>query len=550
MAYAEEVKSPRGDYWRGRYKDPDGRYLSVRDEAGRPARFAGKREALRAANAAEADVGAGRWRDPAAGEITFRKWASEWYAGLELAETTMENRKLVLETHLIPEFGKKTLREMERAALPGIRNWERKLKAAGYAPLTVRAYRNILHTCLEDAVPKHMQYNPATVKPNRGRRSGRTATARRGSEKAVTDTAGILATAERFAILTGRDDEFVMIVLKYFGALRLGELIGLEREYVRRDTLRVEWQLARAGGRLVRCAPKDDSIDDVVMPPFIGQLLAGHMKRVPAQPCPCHGKAYVFRGAGIPKPRWNRPLRDLALLAGIDYSVVRKAVAGGSQLRPERRREVLAAAERFGFERESVPDGPAWHCSPERFQKLFTAAASGWYPPDSGQPRRPVLLKGDWPGTRVKGPQAARRGEFMWLPAAPAGLTPHCERHSIKTTLEWRRIPEIASETHMRHRVGGVSGVYRHTTPAMRAELADVMTDEWTSALDARLDMSLSLGLTEVLSPVTVLDGLLRERLEARKPALVPRDSPGQPENVRNLPGGTRPDLLTVRKLE
>ena len=70
MAYAEKVPSPSGAYWRGRYKDPDGRYLSVRGDRGTVTRFGTRKEAAQAAGDAESDVRKGRWRDPAAGRIT------------------------------------------------------------------------------------------------------------------------------------------------------------------------------------------------------------------------------------------------------------------------------------------------------------------------------------------------------------------------------------------------------------------------------------------------------------------------------------------------
>ena len=31
MAYAEKIKSVAGDYWRGKFKGPEGKYVSVRD---------------------------------------------------------------------------------------------------------------------------------------------------------------------------------------------------------------------------------------------------------------------------------------------------------------------------------------------------------------------------------------------------------------------------------------------------------------------------------------------------------------------------------------
>lgn len=54
--------------------------------------------------------------------------------------------------------------------------------------------------------------NPATKRRGRGKRAGRSRN--RGPEKVVTDALGILLTAERAALLSGRDDEFVAVMLK------------------------------------------------------------------------------------------------------------------------------------------------------------------------------------------------------------------------------------------------------------------------------------------------------------------------------------------------
>lgn len=555
MAYAEKVKSPKGTYWRGRYADGSRTlkdkpaYVSVRDEAGRVMRFRTKSEAAKAAEDAESDVRNNRVRDPKAGEVTFLRWSSTWYAGLDLSDNTMANRKRHLQHHLIPFFGDKTMAAIEAGGEALIREWESHEKKEGLqkngrepAPLSMKAWRATLHVCLEDAVGKHIDANPAARKPGRGKRSGRKVTTLQGGEKAITDSLGILLVAERMSILTGRDDEFLMVVTAFFEALRFGELVGLEKPYVRPGDVRVEWQLAEIEGRLVHCPPKDDSQGVIVLPPFLRRLLLDHMRRVPPEPCPCHGREYVFRGYGVPKPKWNMPLRDLAVLSGIPEYTIRQALNGTRRVSDTTRRRVLEAAERFGFERGEIPERAAWHWRRSGFERFFTAAASGWFPPGDGAPRHPVSLKGEWPGARVLGPKPERRAEMCWTPVVE-GLTPHSARHSIKTVMEWRRIPEIMSEAQMRHRVGGVSGIYRHTTAQMRDELADVMTQEWTSALDSRLELSAAYGSGGALSPVAVLDGLLRERLEARKLTIVPSGSPETESNVTLMAAKTRSDL-------
>jgi hypothetical protein len=541
MAYAEKVPSPKGDYWRGRYKDPFGAYVSVRDERGKVMRYSLEREAQKAAGAAETDVEKGTWRDPKAGNITFERWAGEWYAGLDLAASTMANIKRHLEGHLLLFFGKHGLRDIDAAL---ILKWERGERRYGYAPATIRTWRGTLHLILEDAVPRHIALNPATRRRGRGKRSGRS-TARRGPERVIASPLGVLLIAERMSILTGRDDEFVMVQTLFWEALRLGEGIGLERTYVRAKSLRVERQLHEVEGDLIRCPPKDDSYGDPDMPPFLRRLLADHMGRVPPGVCPCHGKAYVFRGYGAPRAKGNIPMRDVAAAAGVTQTVAQAALGGKGRISGETRELVLAEAARLGYERDPASGAPAWHWRRSSFEELFAAAASAQLRPTrpgTGKgklARRGVPLTGEWPGTRVRGANAEARAEFCWLPVAD-GMTPHGTRHSVKTLMEERRTPEILSEHHLRHDLPGVSAVYRHVTPAMRAELVAMMTEEWEAALDARLEMS-------PRSPITVVDALLRERAETRKPRLVdpifPRNSPETPEAVLPFKGRTASDL-------
>lgn len=49
----------------------------------------------------------------------------------------------------------------------------------------------------------------------------------------MTDALGILLTAERASLLSGRHDEFVAVVLKGYTGMRWGEIVGLERKFVR-----------------------------------------------------------------------------------------------------------------------------------------------------------------------------------------------------------------------------------------------------------------------------------------------------------------------------
>ncbi|OCC09130.1 hypothetical protein A3Q37_05153 [Streptomyces sp. PTY087I2] len=290
MGYAEK----RSGYWRGRYKIEDGKYGTVADSMGTVVKFATKREAKQAADAEEVTVRRGQWRDPGLGQETFGEYASRWYAAQDLAASTMQNYKRHIEEHLLPDFEDKALASILRT---DVELWEKKERAA-YAASSVKTWRATLHLIFEDAIDEGLiTSNPAARRRGRGKRAGRSRD--RGPEKVVTDALGILLTAERAALLSGRDDEFVATVLKGYTGKRWGEIVGLETEFVRPGAFRVEWQLYELDtGELVRCPPKDDSYRDIDSTDWLSALVFNHIARTKPTPCPCHGRTYVFRGQG------------------------------------------------------------------------------------------------------------------------------------------------------------------------------------------------------------------------------------------------------------
>ncbi len=239
MGFAEK----RGNYWRGRYKTAPGKHNTVVDETGKAIRFATKGEAQRAAAEAENKYRRGDWRDPALGQETFGEYANRWYEAQDLAASTMQNYKRHIEEHLLPDFEDKALAGILRT---DVDLWEKKEKAV-YAASSVKTWRSTLHLIFEDAIDEGLIVsNPAARRRGRGKRAGRSRD--RGPEKVVTDPLGILLTAERAALLSGRDDEFVAVVLKGYTGMRWGEIVGLEAEFARPGAVRVEWQLYELGG--------------------------------------------------------------------------------------------------------------------------------------------------------------------------------------------------------------------------------------------------------------------------------------------------------------
>lgn len=505
MGFAEK----RGNYWRGRYKTAPGKHLTVVDDTGKAIRFATKGEAQRAASEAENKYRRGDWRDPALGQETFGEYANRWYEAQDLAASTMQNYKRHIEEHLLPDFEGKALAGILRT---DVDLWEKKEKAV-YAASSVKTWRSTLHLIFEDAIDEGLiTSNPAARRRGRGNRAGRSRD--RGPEKVVTDPLGILLTAERAALLSGRDDEFVAVVLKGYTGMRWGEIVGLETEFARPGSVRVEWQLYELDtGELVRCPPKDDSYRTLDAMEWLSALVANHVARTKPKPCPCHGKTYVFRGQGTARTGGHHgaKLVDVARRAEVSTGTVSNVLNHPDRVTEAKRMRVEQAIADLGFVRGGAVAQNAAHWRRNGFATwLFTPAVSGWYPKKAPQETRPVPLLGEpWPGVPARGRGASDRADVCWLPVAK-GLTPHGLRHTHRTAMEDLGTEKVLMDDRMGHIDGSVSARYAHVTPGMRERLMLGLTEQWETALDTRLAMSPT-------SPVRVLGDLLRARRESRK---------------------------------
>ncbi|MCT9092625.1 LacI family DNA-binding transcriptional regulator [Streptomyces sp. ASQP_92] len=502
MGYGEK----RGTYFRGRYKIEPGKYGTVCDAQGRTIKFKTKRDAKKAADAEELKVEEKGWKDPAVGLETFGEYASRWYEAQELASTTMQNYRRDIEVHLLPEFGDRPLKAISATDVSA---WEKKERAAGYEAASIRTYRSRLHLVLADAVEEGLiDANPAARRRGRGKRAGRSAD--RDPEKAFTSALGILLVAERLAVLSGRDDEFVAGILKGYTGMRLGELVGLETRYARTGAVRVEWQLVELDtGELERCPPKDDSYRTIDIPEWLSSLLSGHISRTRPKPCACHGETYVFSSFGTVR-RWGRgggpTVKDVAKLAGVSTGTVSNVVHRPGAVTEETRLRVVEAMTQLDYFRGRTPEETAAHWRRKTFEsRLFHPAATGLYEAVGTRPRTPVpIMAGLWPGTLAQGRGAATRATACWVPIAP-GLTPHGLRHSHRTHMEDLRTEKVLMDERMGHKDGSISARYAHVTDEMRQRLLAGLTRSWLAALDARLAIS-------PRSSVAVLDELLSER--------------------------------------
>jgi integrase len=300
MAYAERRgKGPKP--WRIKYRLPDGTEAS---ESG----FETKAAALIWGRDQEARIREGRWTDPNAGMTMVSEWIDRWLPMQDVGISTQDSREYLIRRFIRPAWGSSPLNSL---STEGIANWENGLPArAGISRRTARDARGLLCTILGDAAahkPPLIPYNPALRPRNRGRRTGRRL--ERGQQRAWATPLEVLLTAERAALLSGRDDDFTMILTIAYTGMRWGETIGLERGHVHAGEVHVEWQLREIRSIFHRLPPKDDSYRSphwqpclpVDLPPFLAALLARQVMNQPRQPCACaceHGGSglYVFLG--------------------------------------------------------------------------------------------------------------------------------------------------------------------------------------------------------------------------------------------------------------
>jgi hypothetical protein len=165
----------------------------------------------------------------------------------------------------------------------------------------------------------------------------------------------VLLIAERAALLSGRDDEFVAIVTMGFTGIRWGELVGLEPQYVRRDAIRVEWQLYELdNGQFERCPPKDGSLRTIAAPSWLIQLLTDHLGRISPKPCSCHGLRYVFTDHRATKSKAapvGPRLVDVARRAEVAVGTASAVLSGKPVVAEATVVRVLAAVTELGYVR-------------------------------------------------------------------------------------------------------------------------------------------------------------------------------------------------------
>ena len=265
MSYAEK----RGNLWRARWRGPDG---TLESKPG----FRTRKDAENYGRDQEAAIRNNTYIDPRAGRITLTEWVNKWFPALDLELNTLSTYRYTIEVHILPAFGDWSLRSLELEP-EAIALWEKQIVARGYTRRTAREARSTLATILADAMPRYIQSNPAARKRGKGRKGQRRIERAEKAEKTwATPLEGLLF-AERCAVLSGTDTDFVMVITMAYTGMRWSEAIGLPPDCVHGPTMDIAWKLYELDGRFYRGRPKDGSIRTVDVPPFLEELLTWHL---------------------------------------------------------------------------------------------------------------------------------------------------------------------------------------------------------------------------------------------------------------------------------
>ncbi len=526
MGYANK----RVGYFEARYKADNGKYLTVLGADAKPIRYPSPEAAKVAADRAELEhqvrVQMGFPGTPSTppavptaadsiatdmaglrirpgGDVMFEVYVNGWIEEQDLAETTLDNYESHIQCHLLPTFGSLRLCDISKGT---VLTWEKKLRDASYAVESIRTYRALLHVILEDAVEEgRITLNPAKRKRNRGQRTG--VDQGQISPKIITDALGAVLIAERMALLSGRDDEFVFEIVKWYTGMRFSELRGLETQFVKDRRIDVQWQIREARGRLKRSRPKFGRTREVHLPDFLWRITSDFITRADRQPCACHGQTYVFNGHGKKQRTGGATLTTIARHLGVSQSAVSRAMQPDGQVSDALRQRVRQAAKELGYfapaDRENADH---YHRAGFR-ESLFTPAVSGVYPKHGTVSAHPVPVSAvPFPGIPFRGRDASKRADGAWGPVA-VGMTPHGNRRSHRTNLVELSTPKKLIDARIGHSDPSVQAIYTEVTQVMIDKLMADLTAVWIDSLDQRLVLCGT-------SQVSILNDLLQARAE------------------------------------
>jgi integrase len=255
--------------WQARYTAPDG--------AERTKRFDRKVDAERWLDTNGADMVRGSWIDPAAGQMTLRRYASEWLEGRMLRPTTRSKYDYLLDRHIFPTLGDAPLASVTPTS---IRTWHSHLNRS-HAATAAGAYRllaAIFRSAVED---EKIGRSPCKVK-NGARENAVERPVATVAELGV----AVAAVPARYRLAP---------LLAAWCQLRRGEILGLQRQDIDllHGTIKIErtWVL-QSDGKHIEGPPKTDAgRRSITVPSNVLPVLKDHLIRFA-------GPSWLFPGDG------------------------------------------------------------------------------------------------------------------------------------------------------------------------------------------------------------------------------------------------------------
>lgn len=266
MASAEK----RGKTWRSRYKKPDGTWGS---EPGFPTKAA----ALKFGHDQESKVGAGKFIDPKAGRITVGKWSDTWLNMIRVGPLSERNYRSRIRAQIRPRWEKTAVADVKTSEYRIWMNLLRAEQSKDYCDNIEMTFRMMLDDAVVEGV---IGTNPIPVQR---RRRGQYEPEDSGEDTYVyPDPLQALLLAENARIIRGFVGEVMILTMAYTG-MRIGEIVGLRREFCWVDPgrdefdrhIRVEWQgqWLDKGRGFTLLPPKYGSRRTLILPPFLADLL-------------------------------------------------------------------------------------------------------------------------------------------------------------------------------------------------------------------------------------------------------------------------------------
>ncbi len=250
----------KGDRWRARYFDPNGRE--------RARTFARKTDAEKFLAGVESDKSRGLYVDPAAGRITVGEYAAMWQQAQVHRRTTAAAFDSHLRNHILPLLGHRPMGAITRSEIQGWVKSRSELLAPSTTTLVYSVLRMIFRAAVADRV---LAISPCE----------RIALPKAPPKEVRPLPADAVAALAKFAPERYR----ALLICAAGTGLRQGEVLGLRRDRVDflRRTLTVDGQLVLMPGAPPYLAPPKTtaSYRTVPLADVVLDALAAHVAAIP-----------------------------------------------------------------------------------------------------------------------------------------------------------------------------------------------------------------------------------------------------------------------------